>query len=207
MLYEETVEPATLGLLKELMAVKELEQFRLIGGTALSLLLGHRASIDLDLCTDLSFETDIISHKLSYVFPTFSSREIKSPRLFFTYINNVKVDFVHVFESFAYDYNLIEGIRFASVEEIIELKLNATAGRGAKKDFWDFNELLNHYSLDQMMSFYHKRYPNNDLTMVAKSISYFADAEIQPDPKCFRNIKWEKIKENIKREINRYTSK
>ncbi len=203
MLYKETVEPETLGLLTDLMGIKELEQFRLIGGTALSLLLGHRASIDLDTCTDLPFDSERLSNKLSSVFPSFSVKDVKSQRLFFTYINEVKVDFVHTFESFAYEYDLIDGIRFASIEEIIALKLNAVAGRGAKKDFWDLHELLNHYSIDQMIAFYSKKYPDNDLLMVKNSISYFADADIQPDPKCFKSLKWETIKRNIKKKINR----
>jgi hypothetical protein len=189
------------------MAVKELEQFRLIGGTALSLLLGHRASIDLDLCTDISFDADSIAYKLSSSFPSFSFQDIKSPRLFFTYINDVKVDFVHTFEPFTFECKLIEGIRFASIEEIIALKLNAIAGRGAKKDFWDFHELMNHYSFDQMLEFYQKRYPNKAMVMVAKSLTYFVEADLQPDPQCFKKLSWEKVKKNIKRELNTYISK
>jgi len=172
MLHKETVEPATLGLLNELMTLPELEQFRLVGGTALSLFLGHRNSIDLDLFTDEPFDSDLITDKLYNTFPQFLPNEKKSPRLFFTYINNVKVDFVHTFEKFTFASNAIEGIRFAAIEEIIALKLNAVAGRGAKKDFWDLHELLNHYSFDQMMAFYQTRYPNNPLMMVNKSITY-----------------------------------
>jgi len=196
-----------LGLLTELMALKELEQFRLIGGTALSLLLGHRTSIDLDLCTDIPFDADSIAYKLSSSFPSFSFNDIKSTRLFFTYINDVKVDFVHTFEPFTFECNFIEGIRFASIEEIIALKLNAIAGRGAKKDFWDFHELMNHYSFDQMLGFYQKRYPNKAMMMVAKSLTYFVEADLQPNPGCFKKLSWEKIKKNIKREFNTYISK
>ncbi|HEY9196194.1 MAG TPA: nucleotidyl transferase AbiEii/AbiGii toxin family protein, partial [Mucilaginibacter sp.] len=134
MLHKETVEPATLGLLTELMTLPELEQFRLVGGTALSLLLGHRNSIDIDLFTDEPFDSDSITYKLSDTFPQFYAKEKKGSRLFFTYINNVKVDFVHTFEKFTFAENIIEGIRFASLEEIIALKLNAIAGWGAKKD-------------------------------------------------------------------------
>ncbi len=204
MLYKETVKPGTLGLLKELMHIKELEQFRLVGGTALSLLLGHRESIDLDLFTDEPFERELIINKLTDTFPLLSFEGIKSPRLFFTYINDVKVDFVNTFEKFSYDYNVIEGIRFAATEEIIALKLNAIAGRGAKKDFWDLYELLNHYSFDQMISFYQKKYPNNALVMIAKSITYFAEADLQPDPLCFKNLKWESVKKDIIKKFNIY---
>ena len=204
MLHEETVEPSTLGLLRELMNIKELEQFRLVGGTALSLLLGHRNSIDLDLFTDVPFDSEVIASVLSNQFPQFLAQEKKGPRLFFTYINNVKVDFVHTFEKFTFAYNTTEGVRFAALEEIIALKLNAVAGRGAKKDFWDLYELLNHYTFDQMMSFYNKRYPNNAPIMVLKSFTYFVEADLEPDPYCFKKLNWENIKKEIKKKFNTY---
>jgi len=207
MLHKETVKPETLGLLIDLMNIKELEKFRLVGGTALSLLLGHRESIDLDLFTDEPFDSELIIYTLQNRFPVFSFQGIKSPRLFFTYINDIKVDFVHTFEAFSYKYNLIEGIRIASIEEIIALKLNAIAGRGAKKDFWDLYELLNHYSFEQMIGFYKKRYPNNALIMIAKSITYFGNADLQPDPYCFKNSEWNDIKKEIAKKINTYIQK
>lgn len=51
MLQTQTVNGDTLGLLKSLMATPILQQFDLVGGTNLSLRLGHRLSIDLDLFT------------------------------------------------------------------------------------------------------------------------------------------------------------
>ncbi|MEI7587081.1 nucleotidyl transferase AbiEii/AbiGii toxin family protein [Runella sp.] len=51
MLQTRTVEPGTLELLKQLMSLKALEQFYLVGGTALALQMGHRISVDLDLFT------------------------------------------------------------------------------------------------------------------------------------------------------------
>lgn len=204
MFYKETVEPATLGLLKELMSLKELDQFRLAGGTALSLLLGHRRSIDLDLFTDKPFDSDLIIDKLRSTFSNFQFKDIKSSILFFTTINHVKVDFVHTFEPFNYDYELIEGIRFVPLSEIVALKLNAIAGRGAKKDFWDLHELLNHYSFEQMIAFYHDRYPQNDYTMVIKSLPYFVDADRDEDPYSFTSISWDQIKKDIFRDFNLY---
>jgi predicted nucleotidyltransferase component of viral defense system len=204
MLYKETVEPATLGLLRELMSLDELRQFRLVGGTALSLLLGHRTSIDLDLFTDQPFNSEIAINKLRESYPVFSFKEIKSPRLFFTSINSVKVDFVHTFEKFNYGCEVIDNIRFAALPEIVALKLNAIAGRGAKKDFWDLHELLNHFSLDQMISFYHERYPQNSDMMVIKSIPYFAGAEGDFDPDSHKNTTWEQVKKDILEKFNLY---
>lgn len=51
MLYKETVDRPTLGILKQLMEDPALGRFALVGGTALALRIGHRKSIDLDLFT------------------------------------------------------------------------------------------------------------------------------------------------------------
>jgi hypothetical protein len=204
MFYKETVEPETLGLLKNLMELEELNQFRLVGGTALSLLFGHRKSIDLDLFTDQPFNREVIINKLSKTFDVFSFKEVKSPRLFFTTINNVKVDFVHTFDRFNHDCDLIDNIRFSSIPEIIALKLNAIAGRGAKKDFWDLHALSEHFSFEQMISFYRERYPQNSDMMIIKSIPYFVEAENDIDPYSFKNISWDQIKEDIIDKFNLY---
>jgi hypothetical protein len=56
MLYKETVEARTLDLIKLLMADPKLEDFFMVGGTALSLQIGHRISIDIDLFTLKDFD-------------------------------------------------------------------------------------------------------------------------------------------------------
>jgi hypothetical protein len=43
------------------MKIPELENFSLVGGTALSLLYGHRVSVDLDLFSNKSFENQVIT--------------------------------------------------------------------------------------------------------------------------------------------------
>lgn len=204
MLHEETVEPTTLGLLKELMSLEELQQFRLVGGTALSLKLGHRKSIDLDLFTDQPFDSQAIINSLKQKYPSFSFKDIKGQRLFFATINNIKVDFVHIFEKFNSDYDLVDEIRFASLPEIVALKLNAIAGRGAKKDFWDLHTLLDYYSFEEMISYYHAHYPQHDAMMLVKSITYFNEANSQPDPYCLKNNNWKEIKKEITTKFNQY---
>ena len=56
MLHTNTVEPNTLELLKKLMSIQILDDFFLVGGTALSLQIGHRKSIDLDLFSIEKFD-------------------------------------------------------------------------------------------------------------------------------------------------------
>lgn len=47
MLHYETIEPTTLGLLKQLQDIPLLSKTRLVGGTSLALQIGHLKSIDL----------------------------------------------------------------------------------------------------------------------------------------------------------------
>ena len=51
MLHIQTTNPELLKVLKKLMGMEMLKDFRLVGGTALSLLRGHRISEDIDLFT------------------------------------------------------------------------------------------------------------------------------------------------------------
>lgn len=53
-----------------------LDPFRLVGGTALSLQIGHRASVDIDLFTDVAYGSmdfqqidDHLRHTFAYVSP------------------------------------------------------------------------------------------------------------------------------------------
>ncbi len=56
-LHYSTVSPELLSVLKKLMVEKSFSKFRLVGGTALSLFLGHRKSIDIDLFTYTDYGT------------------------------------------------------------------------------------------------------------------------------------------------------
>ena len=52
MLYYQTVTELLKKSLVQLMQATAFNDFRLVGGTALSLQLGHRISVDIDLFTD-----------------------------------------------------------------------------------------------------------------------------------------------------------
>lgn len=64
MLYTETVERETLRLLKALMGEPLLADFALAGGTALSLSIGHRRSIDLDLFGRQPYDSEAMRQML-----------------------------------------------------------------------------------------------------------------------------------------------
>ncbi|RLJ79767.1 nucleotidyl transferase AbiEii/AbiGii toxin family protein [Pedobacter alluvionis] len=54
-MYWNTVNQLLKNTLLELIQAPELAEFRLVGGTALSLYLGHRLSVDIELFTDAKY--------------------------------------------------------------------------------------------------------------------------------------------------------
>ena len=63
MLHKETVTQEMWELLQRLMKDEKLKEFNLVGGTALSLIIGHRLSIDLDLFSIKDFDQNaLLSH-------------------------------------------------------------------------------------------------------------------------------------------------
>ncbi|MEI6900840.1 MAG: nucleotidyl transferase AbiEii/AbiGii toxin family protein, partial [Bacteroidota bacterium] len=96
MLHIETVEPRTLSLLKKLMEIPSLQQFSLVGGTALSLKYGHRTSVDLDLFFHEEFDHLKIENELSHEFGNDFSYEIEYKKFgVFCYVQKIKVDIVY----------------------------------------------------------------------------------------------------------------
>ncbi|WP_080058113.1 nucleotidyl transferase AbiEii/AbiGii toxin family protein [Spirosoma aerolatum] len=173
-----------------------LEQFALAGGTNLALRFGHRQSIDFDLFTNQSFSEQDIFGDLLATFPTLIKTD-EARNTLSLFIEGVKVDLL------AHRYPLLKpftfdtGIRLWSVEDVIAMKLGAVSGRGAKKDFWDIAELLNHFSMTDMLELFAAKYPNSDPGYVIRSLTYFDDAEMQTDPVTLKAITWPQVKRQV----------
>jgi predicted nucleotidyltransferase component of viral defense system len=206
MLHFNTVEPSTLAILNRLMALSELNNFYLVGGTALSLQYGHRISVDIDLFCAEKFDNEIILRTLEKEFGKALEYEGGFTRFgIFCFINNVKVDIVHYPHKIIFDISLIDGIRMYSKKEISAMKIQAILGRGKKKDFWDMAELLQDFSIKEIISFHHQKYPSQQLLIsIPQAITYFADADESEDPISLKGQTWESVQKIIQRHVNEY---
>lgn len=204
MLHRATVEPGTFLVLEELLALPELSEFSLVGGTALSLLFGHRKSIDLDLFSTSAFDQILLTNLLQKRFGNDFKNE--NPNLsfgLFCFINQIKIDLVHYPHPLLKPVQLIEGIRIYSAEDIAAMKIKAIMGRGVKKDFWDLAELLNHFSLSQILDFYGTKYPNQSMLIsIPNALTYFEDAENSPSPISLNQMDWSRVKALIKKRVS-----
>ena len=204
MLYKDPfiIHPGTFSLIQQIQAIPELSDFNLVGGTSLALQIGHRNSIDIDLFTNQTFVTDDLIEVLQAYFSVEVSSK-KGTNNLFTFINDVKTDFIR------HDYPLInapqkeEGITFLSASDIAAMKLNAIVNSGKRlKDFVDIYFLLEHYSLDEMISFYGVKYPHMNKMIALKSLSYFDDIDPEMDPPKMKvRLPILKIKQRIEKAI------
>ena len=203
MLHFETIEPATLELLKKIQSIPEFQGTRLVGGTSLALQLGYRQSIDLDIFGDVPYDTATLIQMLSGMGNIMVLQD--SPAIHIFLINGVKVDFVDFKFPWGQDPLEEDGVRLAQLEDIAAMKVTTAIGRGTKKDFIDIATLLQTYTLKQILDFYQSKNPNSSLFMATKSLLYFDDAEKDAMPRMFSSLTWEETKQIITDAVEKYT--
>lgn len=207
MVYWNTVSDTLKESLLVLMHAKELSEFRLVGGTALSLHLGHRMSVDIDLFTDATYgsvDFDAIENFLQAKF-TFVQGKFggvagmgKSYLIGADYANSIKLDLYYSMDQFFQDLTTADEVRIATVEEIIAMKVDVVQRGGRKKDFWDLHELLATHNIDEMINLHRKRFEwTHDEVLILENFRMFSEADIEPDPICLRGKYWEFIKDDI----------
>ncbi|MGV8090639.1 MAG: nucleotidyl transferase AbiEii/AbiGii toxin family protein [Mangrovibacterium sp.] len=206
MLHTETIEPRTFSLLKKLMELPSLRSFSLVGGTALSLRYGHRSSIDLDLFFHEKFDHVNIENELIHEFGSNFNYERGHKNFgIFCYIHKIKVDIVYFPHIPIASIETTDNIRIYSSADIAAMKIQAILGRGKKKDFWDLYELLQHYSLQQLIDWHKQKYPSQMLAIsIPNAITYFVDAEESETPVSFKKQTWEGVKKGIQRAVRDY---
>lgn len=68
----------------------------------------------------------------------------------------------------------------ASVPDIACMKLSTIMQRSALKDYVDLYEIMQKYSLKQLLGFVKLKYKNIDSTVVLKALSYLEDIREEP---------------------------
>jgi len=206
MLHYETVTPYLRNTMMRLMSDATFDSFRLVGGTSLSLRLGHRISIDIDLFSNApygSLDFHAIQSHLHTMFPYCEGDCGVIPGMGATwFVGNsrddaVKLDLFYT-DEFIHEMLVEDGIRMASIEDIAAMKLDVIARGGRKKDFWDLHELIKRYSPDEMLDFYVRRYPYGyNREEVLQGFSNFKKADAEPDPMCLLHKNWNTIKQDL----------
>lgn len=177
----------------------ELTDFYLAGGSALTLHLGHRTSLDLDFFS-ISASADL-SRVQRAAENTFENVQViaKSDVSIQMLADGCRLDFV------CYPYEPleplrhVEGVAVASLRDLGTMKLAALAKRGLRRDFWDLFEIIRRggYPLRELGKAYVEKFGlrESDLYHVLKALTYFDDAERDPSlPAGMTEALWEQIK-------------
>ena len=168
-LYYDTVSTPLLSILRRLMSAEVLNDFRLVGGTALALQRGHRMSVDIDLFTDLDYADMPVADMRKYLekeFPVHKGTEsMEMPANGYHILLSegqeppIKVDFFYT-EPFIFPAIEEDGLRIADQREIAAMKLGVIGNQiYRQKDYWDVHDLLEDYSLSEMIQWALQRDP------------------------------------------------
>jgi len=210
----ETVSKPLLECLQKLMANTSFDDFVLVGGTALSLQLGHRISIDIDLFTAIdygSMNLEDIKNALATIFPYTEHLDNLSERSlgYSVYIGNSKAESVKLDMYYTDDFIAPivrqDGLRLASVQDIAAMKMQAIVNSKRKKDFWDIHEVLEHFTLEELIQFGLQRNPytlteNDILDSLCHSAELTQDNVIE----CLKGNYWELIIEDLRTAAEQY---
>lgn len=175
-LHTHTVSLEVYTVLKQLMGKPFLNSFNLAGGTALSLQIGHRLSVDIDLFTSENFDKEeLVKHlQKDFVLAKCRTGDIAVQG----FINKTAVDFVY------FPYPLIkplavdDQIRMVSREDLAAMKLYAVRNSGKRmKDFVDVSYLNRHFTLNEMIGFFKQKFALDEIH-VLRTITDFSKLDL-----------------------------
>ena len=203
MIFRETISEDLAAVIQKIFDEKMFNNFRLCGGTALALQLGHRISVDADFVTEKDFNREEIIKTTTEIFKNTSDIQNGTHGVFLR-AESIKVDFLTWNIPFIKEQIAFENWRICSLEEIAAMKLFAITQRGEKKDYFDIVALLSKYSLGQLFDFYKERHLQNDVSVVARFLVSYSDFDNSPDPIMLNNMKWEDCKNILQKSVGEY---
>jgi hypothetical protein len=85
------------------------------------------------------------------------------------------------------------------------MKLSAITSRGARRDFIDLYVASTRFGLEHLLDLFRAKFARVSFNQVhlLKSLTYFEDAEREPQPDLLISIPWEEVKYFFTREAPR----
>lgn len=171
----------------------------LAGGTALTLQLDHRTSVDLDFFTQhKDFDAGFISTVL-FPYKWLITRTDKGT--LYGELEGTKISFI------AYPYFVPKQpfitygeIDILDAEDIAVMKIIAISQRGRKRDFFDlYWYITQREPLLNIIERVDTQYPNlkHNYHHIIKSLMFFGEAEEDPEPQIFFDATWEEVKKYL----------
>lgn len=201
MLFKETVSKEMWELIQKLMKDEMLKNFLLVGGTALSLKIGHRISVDIDLFTTHSFDAAKMLEYLEKNYNAEDSRHNKNS--IFTFIDDIKVDLITHEYPIIKPVENIDNIRMISNIDIGAMKLHAMMQSGQRlKDFVDMHFLLEQNPLKDYLNAYEQKYGGNS-KLAGYALLHHEDIDMAAPIQLMKKKEngWKTIKDRLQKAV------
>jgi hypothetical protein len=200
-MHPEAISPEQRAALQALSAAAS-EGFYLAEGTGLCLRLAHRRSFDIDLFREAAFDPEALARRLTHAGLVLSNVRTE-PSTLWADIGGVPTSLM------AFPYPIIApaeatlGVPVASLSDIAAMKLEAIASRGARKDFVDLYFICQEGLAlrDAVAAFKHRfASAHPDVAHRVMSLTYFDDAEREPELLLLRRVEWRTIRRFFEQE-------
>jgi Nucleotidyl transferase AbiEii toxin, Type IV TA system len=211
MLHLNTIDPPLYKVLVDFCQLPELSNFSLVGGTALSLQVGHRKSDDLDFFTDRSFDiSELKIAIMQYNSKVLFLNETKQGVSFSLPLSDAiedtrKLDIYNWAVKFIRPPRIEGAIRLASLEDISAFKLDVICHRKEKKDYVDIAVLLETFSFGQMLEYYKEKFPMNDKRNVLTQILDMEGIENSVDPVMLIDLSLSQAIKKIEQQVKAFS--
>lgn len=198
--HREAITDALTGTLQTLDRSSVLRSFYLAGGTGLALQLGHRISRDLDFFSPDLFSEDLLIASCQMI--SGFAVAAKAPHTVHAFIDRVKVSFLGYAYPVLFPTRPFIDVAVADARDIACMKMSAIASRGAKRDFFDLYAAARVYTLAALVDFFKQKFAESRYNGIhlLKSLTYFEDAERDPDPDLLMPLTWDTVKRYFVRE-------
>ncbi len=201
MLQYQTVTPTLLEVLRKWIVYPQLADYKLVGGTALSLYYGHRQSEDIDF-----FTPNKIDDSLRFLIKEQQNLKIllNGEYHIAAIDEEIKIDFTYWNMNFE-DFDAIDGIKMASPIDIFGMKLDAITTRRTRKDYYDLAELTSQFGIGKGFERFNKLLPySKNSQIILEAIGGIDDADSSPEPILLKNQNWDDVKWFLKKEAKKY---
>jgi len=195
-LHDEVLPAVQQRVLRQIGPAAEARGFHLAGGTALAMQLGHRRSVDFDWFRDAPLSDPHALARELDIEVTSTSADTLHGRL-----EGVQLSF------FSYRYPLLgplvevagDGCRLASLADLAAMKLSAITQRGTRKDYYDVVALGSvGLDLGRMLEAYREKFSVSDVGHVLVSLTWFDDADKDPEPVLAAREEWSDVKDTLR---------
>lgn len=200
MIHRNTVTEELLQVARQLCKIPELKNFRIVGGTAVALHLGHRESVDIDFFTDVKIDQARIKRILQDAFP--ESPFDTSTGSISSVIQGVKVEiFDDWITKFQDDAVIEDGLRLASLMDLAALKLDAIVERREKKDYIDLYVLFKSLGAVRVLEKFKSYNPHVSEKSVMFALNEVTTARDNKTvmPRKFIDVSWKQIEASMRK--------